>query len=171
MASIFYSIMTKVRDEIRALDLSLIDDDKVVIAKVMNERETVFPGMPGILILPLGNESIPVTAGTTCKDDVAYPIGVVMLDADRQDTSTEIPAGADQGTQDQDFRFDTRLTWRERIRKRFMHQRLNLTSVAADVYTCHVEPQAVVTRSDWLEDNIYMSVLVLRFWSREGRGA
>jgi len=171
ITSVYYQILSKVLEDIKALDLEDIATANIQLAKVLNERETVFPGLPGILVLPLGQETMPIAIGTVGKDYIGYPVAVMMMDSDRRDTSTGQPSAADAGTQDQDFRYDTKLLWRERIRKQFINQRLPLTLPdGSDVYTCQVEPNAVVEATDWLEDNIWMSIIVLRFWSRESRG-
>lgn len=170
-SSIYHGILLQVQVQLKALSLSQIVDENIEIAKVLNERETVFPGLPGILVLPIGNESIPPAGGTNERDDIGYPVGVVMFDSDRQDTRTGEPADAELGTQDQFYAFDRKLKWREDIRAEFIRQRLDISSqiAGADIWDCTVEPGAVVNSDDWLRDNIWMSVLVLRFWSRESR--
>ena len=126
--SIYYAIMQKVQIDIQELSLVDIDSANIQLAKVQNERETIFPGLPGILVLPLGQETMPATAGTNERDDIGYPVAIVMFDIDRQDTGTGLPTDAVPGTQDEEFRFDRKLQWRERIRKKFINQRLDISS-------------------------------------------
>src|SRR3990172_745649 len=170
--STYYAIMQKVQIDIQELSLVDIDSANIQLAKVQSERETIFPGLPGILVLPLGQETMPATAGTNERDDIGYPVAIVMFDIDRQDTGTGLPADALPGTQDQEFRFDRKLQWRERIRKKFINQRLDISSYVsgASIHNCLVEPGTVVDADDWLKDNIWTSVLVCRFLSRETRG-
>ena len=174
--SVYHAILNTVRDAIRLLDLTDIADANVMICKVSAERETVLPGLPGILVFPVGEELMSATAGTNCRDDIGYPVGVMMIDAERLDQSTQEPVAGDAetpdgGTQDQDFRMDEKLTWRETIRKRFFHARLDVSAYKSDgwVHDCLMEPQAVVDPKDFLEANLWVSTLVFRFMSRESR--
>jgi hypothetical protein len=175
--SVYKAILNSVVDAIKALDLTDIADDNVILCKVPQERETVMPGLPGVLVYPLGREMMTATAGTNCRDDIGYPVAVMMLDAERLDQSTLEPVAGDAttpdgGTQDQDFRYDLKLYWRETIRKRFYHQRLDVSAYKSDgwVHDCLMEPEAIVEAKDFLEANIWVSVLVFRFMSRETRG-
>lgn len=168
MSAILKDILDAVKDRIQGLGLTDMTDDKIQIAQVMNSRETVFPGLPGILIVPIGAESMSPTAGTVGKDDIGYPIGVAILDETRQDTQDGLPADAQAGAADQDYNFFDKLEWREMIRKAFFHQRLDGVPT---VYTCHVEPMPIVDTVEWLSrGGIWISMLVLRFISRETRG-
>lgn len=165
--SIYHAILEKVQSDLRSLDLAEIADDNIQVIKVLNERETIMPGLPGILIHPVGQELMPSQFGTVGFDYIGYPVAVVMLDIDRQDTGSGIPEDAVTGTQDQDFRLDSKLTWRDRIRKKFHHQRLSIDISGADIYTCQMEPNPVVQANTWLETNLWVSAVVLRFFSRE----
>ena len=166
--SVFHDILTTVQTAIQALSLDGINSGNIELVKVNPERETVLPGIPGILILPIGEEGIPIDGGTLRRDDVGYPVGIIMIDIDRQSSETGTPADADEGTVDQDYAFNTKLLWRERIRKKFIRQKL--TGVAS-VYNCEIEPDVVVDPTALLGDNLWMGTLVLRFLSRETRGS
>lgn len=169
--STYYAILSAVKDGIVDIALPAINPNDIQLIKVENFRETVLPGLPGVLILPLGQETMPIQGGSVGRDYIGYPVAVVMLDSDRQDTGSGEPTEAMTGTQDQEHRYDIKLYWRQQIRKKFINQRLAVPSPSvSDVFTCHVEPQAVVEAADWLEDNIWVSTLVLRFFSRETRG-
>ncbi len=165
--AVYFDILTRVAVDIKALSLTGIAEANVQVIKANTERETIVPGVPGILILPFGEELIPVDGATLRRDDIGYPVAVIMIDIDRKSSVTEIPATADEGTVDQDYNFDNKLTWRESIRKKFINQRL--TSVTT-VWNCIVEPDLVVDAETLVNDNLWMSVLVLRFLSRETRG-
>lgn len=170
VAAVYYAIMTAVQSALRDLSLTDIDSSNIRIAKVHSERETVFPDLPGILIMPLGAESIVATSGTNASDDIGYPVAVIVFDQDRQQSDTGLPAEAVEGTQDQEFRYEQKLIWREKIRKQFINQRLTLTGPSVNVNRCTVEPGEVVRSDDWLENNIWVSSMVFRFWTRETRG-
>jgi hypothetical protein len=169
--SVYYSILEAVHSAIQDIGLEAIEDENIELIKVYNERETVVPGLPGVLVYPLGPENINVTEGTNERDDIGYPVAVAILDQDRQQSDTGLPADAEEGTQDQSFRFEEKLIWREQIRKEFINQRLTLTGATPNCTNrCTLEPQAVVNTEDWLATNIWISVLVFRFWTRETRG-
>jgi hypothetical protein len=171
LASVYYAILEAVETAVKAIGLQDISNDNIELIKVYNERETVLPGLPGVLIYPLGAENITATAGTSAKDDIGYPVAIAILDRDRQQSGTGEPAAAEEGTQDQAFRFEEKLLWREQVRKEFINQRLSLSGVTPDqTNRCTIEPQAVVNAEEWLATNIWISVLVFRFWTRESRG-
>lgn len=167
--STYYAILTAVYDAIVALGLASIDTDNIELVKTEHYRETVEPGLPGIHIMPAPVETILVNEGTTCRDDIGYPVTVLMMDADRQDTATDLPADAVPGTQDQEHRFDAKLLWREQIRKAFLNQRLTTATGFPNVHRCTIEPGEVIRDNDWLEANIWISQLVIRCWTREAR--
>jgi len=167
--SIYYNILSGVLSAIQGLDLTDMPAANIKLIKVENFRETVEPGLPGVLVFPISSENIAIDEGTTCSDDVGYPVGVLILDADRQDTSTGLPEDADDGTQDQAFRYDQKLLWRQQIRNEFINQRLSLPSSMPSVYRCTIEPGEVVRSNDFLEANIWVSAMVIRCWTRERR--
>jgi hypothetical protein len=168
--STFMSILEAAKTQIVSLDLPEITDAAIKILKVFNEREvnTVRCTMPGILLFPLGPETMDPSSGTICNDDIGYPVAVAMLDSEMQDTADSEPACAETGAPDQEYNFDRKMFWREQIRKKFFHQRL---SGVASVYTCHVEPLPMVDEVAWTEDygGMWISMLLLRFMSRETR--
>jgi hypothetical protein len=169
--AVYYSILEAVQAGLKEIELDGIEDANILLAKVQNERETVFPGLPGILVLPFGAESIVATQGTNNRDDIGYPVGVICFAQDRQQSYTGLPTAAAKGTQDEEYRFEPRLLWRQQIRQKFINQRLVLTDTTpSKTNRCTVEPMQVIDPRDWLEDNIWTSGLVFRFWTREVRG-
>jgi len=168
--STYYAILEAVHTKIVQLSLTAIPAANIQLAKTEHFRETVEPGLPGIHVMPAPVETILVNEGTTCRDDIGYPVTVLMMDSDRQDTGSGLPADAIPGTQDQEHRFDEKLHWRQKIRKAFINQRLTLATGYPNVLRCTIEPLEVVRRNDWLEANIWIGGLVVRCWTREDRG-
>lgn len=169
--AVYFAILEAVQDGIQALNLDGIDDADIQLVKVNPGRETVKPTIPGILVFPTGTEAIPLDGGTLRRDDLGYPVGILMLDADRQSSVTGIPADADEGHVDQDYNFNAKLLWREKIRKKFIRQRLTAVAITdVDVWTCEVEPDIVVDPGPLWSANLWVGSLVLRFISRETRG-
>lgn len=162
----FHKIMTEVANRIKSGGLTDLPDANVVIKKTTKDRERIEVGLPGILIAPGNTENIPTTGGTNIRDDIGYPVEVMMFDAHRQQSFDNLPVDAEEGHPDQEYHFDDRLQWRDTIRKLFIRQRL--TGVDT-VFTCEVEPLAIVDANEFLKRNLWVSALVLRFWSREAR--
>jgi len=168
--STYYAILLEVQNKIRGLNLTAIPADNVKIAKVEHYRETIEPGIPGIHCITLGSENIAINGGTNERDDIGYPVGILMFDTDRQDTGDGLPADAMPGTQDEAFRFDEKLSWRQRIIKAFNNQRLTLSAGHPNVHRCTIEPADIVRPTDWLEANLWIGQFVIRCWTREFRG-
>lgn len=170
MASVLYDILSAVQTQIQGLSLTDIDNANIQVAQVRNPREvvSVMPGLPGILIFPLGAESMPPAAGTVCKDDIGYPVAVAIFDYSLQATEDDTPAGAQTGAPDQDYNMDQKFQWRQDIRRKFFHKRL--TGVSS-VWNCTIEPMPIVDTTEWLNTRggLWVSMMILRFLSREAR--
>lgn len=149
--SVLKTVLDQVQADIRSLSLEGINDASVHVVKVFNQIEEVIPELPGVLVLPIDSESVARNAGTNNRDDVGYPVAVGMFAADSDSQAAD---------------FDRNLLWRERIRKKFVNQRLSNVS---SVYTCLIEPRQIVDPFRWLSRNLWVSTLVLRFMSRESR--
>jgi hypothetical protein len=167
---VYYAILDAVLTSVKSIGLEDIASANIQLVKAFNERETIVPGLPGVLIAPLGPEIIVAIEGTNEMEDIGYPVAVVLVDQDRQQSGTGLPADAEEGTQDQFFRYEQKLIWRSQIRKQFINQRLSLSGVTPDkTNRCTVEPQMVVNAEEWLATNIWISGTVFRFWTREVR--
>lgn len=141
--------MDEVATKIAALSLSGIASSSIVKAKAMPTSEDEFVGgLPGCAIFPHGN--IGELPGTNVRDDIVYPVGILLVQAGNQNQSTNR---------------DRMLLWLEQVRKRFIHQHLTVTSV----YTCMVDPKAAFDLAAW-RVNFDAGGMVLRFVSRETRG-
>ena len=149
--SVLKSILDQVQADVQSLALDGIASGNIQVIKVFNQVEEVLPTLPGVLVLPIDSESIARADGTNHRDDVGYPIAIGIVAADSDSQSAD---------------FDRNLLWRERIRKKFINQRLvNVPSV----FTCLIEPRQIVDPFRWLSRNLWVSTLILRFMSREAR--
>jgi hypothetical protein len=167
--STHFAILEEMVAQIKMLGLTDIPQANIKAVKVEHYRETIDPGLPGVHVMPFGSEILNANGGTTCRDDIGYPCMVLMYDIDRQDTGTGLPADALTGTQDETFRFDEKLHWRQQIRKRFHNQRLPLSGGYPNVYRCVIEPSEIVRPVDWLEANLWIGGVLIRAWTREER--
>ncbi len=149
--SVYMNILEAVQSEIKTLLLSGIVDANVVLQKVPIERDSTLPGLPGILIAPVGTQNISPTGGTNVRDEIGYPAAVAVLQ---------------KGNQDQATNFDRFLNWQRLIRRHFIHQRL--TGVT-EVNKTTVEPKDAFDATAWFE-HVDASATVYRFWTWESRG-
>jgi len=148
--SVLMTILGQVKADIQSLNLADIDAGNIHVVKVFSNAEELLPTLPGVLIAPRETESA-AQSGTNSRVDVDYLVVIGVFAEDGDDQSTN---------------FDRNLLWRERIRRKFMDQRL--TGVPS-VFTCRLEPGEVVDRKRWLSRGLWSSTLGLRFLSREPR--
>lgn len=154
--SVHFDILTQVKNCIQALTLNGLDVANVVVKKVPwatkvfgTDRDLSYPG---IMVCPMGVESMSATAGTNASDDVGYPVLVAIVDADNDDLDSDL---------------ENYLKWRETIMRAFRNQRL---PGVLGIFTCVVEPGQIVQPEAFLR-NVWHSAFTLRFFSRETRGA
>jgi hypothetical protein len=154
--AVYERILTGVLSRIQGLALDGVANANIVIRKVAWDRDTGSGkayAYPSIQLSPGVRETINSLAGTNDKDDIGYPVLVSILDLDNQNQTTNRARN---------------LLWREKIVKAFRNQRL---PGVTEVFNCVVEPNAVVHAENWLNQNLWTSFVVLRFTSREARGA
>lgn len=143
MTSRYQDILTQVKTQIAALSLSNIEADEIQIRKFPWTRDHVYSGItihPGAEFEERGNNT---------HDDIVYPVMITMI----------------QGTIGITDDIDRIATWRQTIRKEFIHQRL-------DTLTC-----INTVRIKWGEvflpkkfrDNYDASTMALLVSSREDR--
>ena len=147
-----------VRDEIVSLHLESIPDDHIRMIKVEHERHTaedIWAGgvlYPGVVVLPAGQETY--GEGSNTQDDIIYPCGVIIFDADMEDAVT---------TPDQDDLesiYDLRLLWRQTIRDRFNKRRID------DLF-CTVQFGQILDVARWLQYGQWSSQLIVQVQARE----
>ena len=122
--SVFLQCASAVQSRIRSLSLADITSGEIIIRKREWLKGT--PKPPKIIIVPQ-TEAMPPRAGTNDKDDVTYPITIVMLRAGNQ--NIELADGMSE-----------QLLWREKIARAFRNQRL---PGATTVQICHVTPGGI----------------------------
>ncbi len=153
--SVLYRCLLAVQAQIRNLSLPLLSSNGVLIRQVVSDRDVgqgrSYP-YPTVQISPFLREQMPLEASTNLRDQVAYPVLVVILAAENTD---------------QDATFPTYLQWRERIARAFRNQ--HLPSVP-EIYGCQILPQEIVSAEAYLRHSLFSSALLLEFYSREPRG-
>lgn len=152
--SVFYSCMESIRAKIISLALADILPANVVILKILRDLEKdlpVSPQYPCILIGPIGTETLDPNGGPNDRDDVVYPINVVMLDIDNQNQTAN---------------FDRNLLWRERIRNKLNNRRLD---EVPSVIRVTVKPGTIIHQDLWLKEDKWASALLVNVTSRETR--
>ena len=151
--AVYYDCLVAVQTTIRALGLTGVASASIVVKKLPLDRVKKNDALsyPIVLITPV-REQISPTEGSNLQDDYVYSVLVTILDDDNQEKTlaANLPAY---------------LLWRQQIEHAFQRQRLaSLTTV----YTATVEPADAVSLPAWAR-NLYMTALLLRFYSRETR--
>lgn len=146
--------MEAIKTAIQALALTGVSSTNVLIQKIPRDSSSDVPAasqMPLILISPVGAESIDPTGGTNIRDQVVYPIQVLMLDRDDQSQTSN---------------YDRYLLWRETIRQRFTNCRL---SGVSEVVRVRVEASDILNPPAWTK-GYFLGGLRIMVTSREERG-
>lgn len=139
MTSTQKSILDAVKTTIDGLSLTGVEE-----AKVRTHPEDAGQFYPGITIHPIKEDEL---LGTNEQDDIGYGIQITMVINDDDDLDEDDIIG----------------TWRQNIRKAFIHQRV---SGITGCCTTYVEHGPVYTPND---ENLTISTLILRVIVREAR--
>lgn len=150
MTAILESILTTVQSEIQDLGLTDIDNASVYVQKVPSTRNFQSSDFPAILIAPAGVPKFNKTGGTNLRDEIEYPIGVYIVDADNQN---------------QTLNRDKYLTWYQSIVTKFRMPRL---SGVNSIVNSYVAPGLVVDPA-WFEAGEFHAGITLWFISWETR--
>jgi len=105
----------------------------------------------GITIHPAKN-SVEDGPGTAGRDDVGYGCQVTICEPNHSDIEAHV---------------ERHLKWIQRIRKKFINQRLG---TIASVHTCTVQTKEVPIPKAFTKDNQLAHAMIIRAWSRETRG-
>jgi hypothetical protein len=151
--AVLYRVLSAVKARVVGLALEGIEPRNVQLLQAPWEGAlaAVPPSLPAVQIAP-AEGATPLDQGTNQQDDVEYAIQVVLLDADpRRHPQERLPRLA---------------RWRQQVARAFRNQRL---AGVPEVYRCTVDPHTLLDRSTWLREGLLVSVLTLRFLTRETR--
>jgi hypothetical protein len=140
-----YDIIDAVADVIVALNLTSITSN-VVQQRLPTDRDLTLP----VVIVSHGSEMEAKRPGTNAQDDWGYPVLVSIVQAANQDKAIN----------------NNLLYWREQIRNAFHNKRMSAISTN---YQCEVEPRPIFDVGLWSQENIDVSTMCVRVWSRELR--
>jgi hypothetical protein len=135
-----YSILVAVASKISGLGLSNLQE--VAVRASAKDGDNWYDG---ITVHPVAEDEF---AGTNACDDIGYGAQVTMVVNNDEDPSEDDLYG----------------TWRQTIRKAFIHQRLAGIST---VHTCLVQPGPIYRN---VPENLDVGSLIIRVISRETRG-
>ncbi|HTU27303.1 MAG TPA: hypothetical protein VMF30_17980 [Pirellulales bacterium] len=155
-SSVYGRVLLATQQGIQSLALDGIDPTSIIVQKLPVDRQLGAADgipLPAILITPAG-ETVDPASGTNLLDDVTYAVRVTLFDRDNQEPTLVA-------------NMDRYLLWRERIARTFRNQTL---AAVPEIYTTTLDPGEVVDDTAW-QNNLFASVLTLRFVSREPRGA
>lgn len=148
--------MRAVKARVQGMTLAGVDNANIVIVKAFSERiigEGQTYKFPCIQIGPFAGENMNFLEGTNARDDVGYPVMVIVFDKGNQDYSeADLPAVT---------------KWREQIARAFRNQYL---VGVPEVFLTACEPQVILAREMFIRQDVIASGLVFRFTSREARG-
>ena len=153
--SLHGKILDVLEAAIEGLGLSGLAAANIVKQCAPTDQEKWLPALPGIILAPLGDETI--KDATNAGDDIGYP------------TLIAIVASANQ---DQTFAdLDQRLVWREKIIDHLIHNRLAISHTGAQLYDQTIQPLPILDQAAWFRRNLFISTLVLKAWVRKHRRA
>lgn len=160
--SVHHAILTAAQTALRALDLTGLEDDSIVLLstpadslKYLPIRTTESALLPAILVSPFGVEQLSQTEGTNVSDDIGYPVHIAILDSHKQDQQTDL---------------EQWLEWRELAIDQFVHNRLTITtSRGGKLIDQFVELGQVVDPTAWRQRSIFASTLTVRVKFRRPR--
>ena len=146
MASVEKQCLDSIVNVTRQLSLTGVAPDEIAARRRPRKGDAPYYGIT-FFLLPEQE-----TRGTNQRDDVGYAIGCL------------IAVHADQSLSDG---IDLIPSWRESIRREFIHQRLPEVSLPAGCYlTTTIEPGNFLTPKD---ERYEFSQFVIRCWMRESR--
>lgn len=123
----------------------------IVVRKVAIDQEGHIPDKPCILIAPGAREKINHAGGTNIRDEVSYPVGIVILAADNRALTTNLAA---------------HLKWREQIVRAL--ENFRPTSVP-EINRSTVDPEAIFPLPQWMK-NLVASAVVCQGEAWQSRG-
>ncbi len=146
--SLHKRIVDQTTNRIQLLGLTNIPTANVVSCRLPTDRVSTLPGLPGVLVSPFGQETLP--PGSTETTDVGYPVAVTFVAAANQNFSVQ----------------DVELLWREAVIDAFIDQPLE---GVPEVYDCQVEPLPIIDMGLFREQNLAVGGFVLRFFGTRVR--
>lgn len=158
--SVWQRLLHAVHARIESLGLDGIPSEHIMIGQIEPENLCLVPGVPGVLIRPMGAEET-TRGGTIYRDEVRYPILVSFVDSI-----------LGPGTDCQEFvrATDRRLGWRERVRRAFVNQRIWTQNDQDCIVITDVRPGPVLDERRWRDRNTWLSELTIWPTSWETRG-
>lgn len=128
-----------------------ISSSDIVIKKVAIDREGHIPNKPCIIIAPVNREKINHAGGTNIRDEVSYPVGVVIVAADNQQLTTNRAVF---------------LKWREQVVRALENFR---PTAVTEINRVTVDPEAIFPVPQWLK-NLVASAVVANGVAWQSRG-
>lgn len=141
-------LVNAVRDRLLLLNLARIEDSVFV----RNSQDDPVGKYPSAVVIRDGTPDV-YQGGNNNRDDIGIGIQVLLQ--------------SDDGTQGDDTAAAERDLWRERCERAFRNQRI---AGAPEIYTCTVEPAAMVAEPIPRAYQKTVSAFTIRFVSREIRG-
>ena len=156
--SIHYRLMLAIQSRLQSLTFAAmtspagsIGSADIVVKKIAIDRESHIPDKPCIIIAPVNRERINHAGGTNLRDEVSYPVGVVIVAADNQQLTTNHAVF---------------LKWREQIVRALESFR---PTAVTEINRVTVDPEAIFPTPQWLK-NLVASAVVAQGLAWQTRG-
>lgn len=155
--AIHYRLLTAIQSRLQGLTFAAetgggtIASADIVVRKVAIDQEDHNPNKPCILIAPGVRERINHSGGTNIRDEVSYPVGIVVLAKDNRHLTTDI---------------DVHLKWREQIVRALENYR---PSAVTEINRVTVDPEAIFPVPQWMR-NLLASAVVCQGLAWQSRG-
>lgn len=152
-----YDVMTAMKTAIEAMDFIGDVTGGVVIQDIAEHQpERTGTKLPFISLSPFGvetNGGVPPAPDNSDQDDTGYPVLVAIIGAPIKGDLTLLKQ---------------RLSWREKMRRRFRNRPLGATTNGSWTYQCMPEPQQIISLPAW-ERQLFGSSFVVRVYVQETR--
>jgi len=145
--SYFMECLEAVRDAIKDMDLTGLEDYRVRVRRLPHDGEHYFPG---VTIHPVPEV---YSQGTNMRESLGYGCAVTMVV---------------NNDNDQDYLLDRLLLWRETIRRTLVED-ATISGVTGTIYRVGVEHGHVIDWNDLFDKNVDVSSMTVRCWLLETR--
>lgn len=156
--AIHYRLMLAIQSRLQSLTfpaltspVGTISSSDIVVRKIPIDQEGHLPDKPCIVIAPVNREKFNHAGGTNLRDEVSYPVGVVLVTADNRQLTKDMPQV---------------LKIREQIVRALESFR---PTAVTEINRVTVDPEAIFPTPQWLK-NLVASAVVAQGLAWQTRG-
>jgi len=144
---------------LQEIDLDGIGEANIQIRVLDQDLAICLPGPPGVMVIVAGNEEANNREGENVRENIGYPIAIVVGDECHEDIQKDVGA------------IDRRLKWRHDIRDALWHKPNELRTVGApdEVFDIWWLPGQIFIPKQWEDRNMWVQAMLFRVWTCEAR--